>query len=314
MQADGPSADYRIFGLNVRSGVLLPELAPRPFSAEPDVSIAQGTIAADHSLGDGMHSVDGAAVLVVGGVGRYLIEGGARIVVEPAAGADERNVRLFLLGSAFGVLIHQRGLLPLHANAIEIDGRAIAFTGAPGAGKSTLAAWFHDRDYSILADDVCVVRLDSKHRPVAVPGLPRLRLWREALEASGRVVGSYQRSFLGDDDWDKYDVPLDSERVAAGEAQLAAVYLLERGPELRIEPLNGLDAAQVLIENTYRGEYIPAVGDAERHWRTCVELAKRVPVFRVEREWQLSTFDRQVREVLLHVEAQLRSLAEHPRR
>ena len=43
-----------------------------------------------------------------------------------APGASSRNVRVFLLGSAFGALLHQRGLLPLHANAVEVDGRAVA--------------------------------------------------------------------------------------------------------------------------------------------------------------------------------------------
>ena len=46
-------------------------------------------------------------------VGRYRIEAGNRITVESEPGVPERNVRLFLLGSAFGVLLHQRGLLPV---------------------------------------------------------------------------------------------------------------------------------------------------------------------------------------------------------
>ena len=60
-----------------------------------------------------------------------------------------------------GAALHQRGILPLHANAVEIDHRAVAFMGASGAGKSTLAAWFHDQGYPILADDVCVIRADD---------------------------------------------------------------------------------------------------------------------------------------------------------
>ena len=120
----------------------------------------------------------------------------------------ERNVRLFLLGSAFGVLLHQRGLLPLHANAIEIDGRAVAFMGPSGAGKSTLAAWFHDRAFRVIADNVCAISRNSEGRRQAAPGLPRLRLWAEALELMGRSSHALNRSFVDDDD-EKFDVPMD---------------------------------------------------------------------------------------------------------
>ena len=79
------------------------------------------------------------------------------------------------------MILHQRSLLPLHANAMVVEGRAIGFMGHPGAGKSTLAAWFHDRGFDVLADDVCVVTPGPDGRPLAHPGIPRLRLWREAL-------------------------------------------------------------------------------------------------------------------------------------
>ena len=79
-----------------------------------------------------------------------------------ADNVPDANIRLYLLGSAMGVLLHQRGLLPLHANAVEIDGKAFAFMGASGSGKSTLAAWFHDHGYRIIADDVCAVRFETE--------------------------------------------------------------------------------------------------------------------------------------------------------
>ena len=155
-----------------------------------------------------------------GGCGYAVLEG-RRIIVDPADGADPRNVRLYLLGSAMGLLLHQRGVLPLHANAVEIDGQAFAFMGPSGAGKSTLAAWFHDQGLRVVADDVCAVHFDAQLRPWVSQGLPRLRLWKSALEATGRSDGHFQRSYAGDEQWDKFDVPLvqpdEAQRpVAAG--------------------------------------------------------------------------------------------------
>ena len=97
---------------------------------------------------------------------------GNQIVIDAAPDATDRNVRLFLLGSALGALLHQRGLLPLHANAIDLGGGAVAFSGHSGAGKSTIAAWFHDRGHRILADDVCVVGFDQSGRAL-VHAVPR---------------------------------------------------------------------------------------------------------------------------------------------
>jgi len=63
-------------------------------------------------------------------------------------------VRLYLLGSAWGALCYQRDLLVLHASAVRVDGRAVAFCGRPGMGKSTLAAWLAESGHALVSDDL----------------------------------------------------------------------------------------------------------------------------------------------------------------
>jgi len=131
---------YIVFGLVTVSELDLPELRRDAASESiPDIVISLGVIA-EAERASGMYKTADGALLVVEDVARYLIKDGAQIVVEPRPGTPLANVRLFLLGSAMGMLIHQRGLLPLHGNSIEIDGCAFAFVGQSGAGKSTLAA------------------------------------------------------------------------------------------------------------------------------------------------------------------------------
>ena len=282
--------DYRLFGLRVRSEVDLPELFPAAESGEPDVSIGLGSIGGD--VGPfGIKQDESALLLTVPEIARYRVRGGSQILVDVEPGVPERNVRLYLLGSAFGALLHQRGSLPLHANAVEIDGQAVAFMGASGAGKSTLAAWFHDHGYRVIADDICVVRFDGKGEPHVAPGLPRLRLWKEALEASGRLTSDYDRAWEGSEEWDKFEVPLSADLVADGERALAAIYLLQSADEFETKKLTGARAAQALIENTYRGRTIVAAAGPRLHWEACMRVAEQVPVFELRRPLGLARIE-----------------------
>jgi len=299
--AGDESNHYYVFGLRVRSALPLPELIPAADTEVPDVTIGLGLIPEANGAEPGLSVVDGALVLVIEGVAKYRIESGQRITVEPEPGAPNRNVRLYLLGSAFGALLHQRGLLPLHANAIEVGARAVAFMGASGEGKSTLAAWFHDRDYNVIADDVCVVRMTSDRRAFAAPGQQRLRLWKEALEASGRDPSIHVRSFVGREDIDKFDVPFELQRRRTEDCELAAVYLLAAAPEFSIERLGGVQATQAVFDHTYRGFYVNEAGSQRQHWKSAVALVQCIPIFRVDRPRDLSLMDEHGRRILGHL-------------
>lgn len=292
-------ASYSVFGLVIASEMTLAELEPAAAGVEPDVVVRRGSIDVPEAI-SGYSVAGGGTLLTVPRVGRYMINNGREVLIDAAEGASERNVRLFLLGSAFGALLHQRGLLPLHANAIEIDGKAVAFSGHSGAGKSTMAAWFHDRGRRILADDVCVIGFDRAGRALAYPGIPRLRLWREALVASGRDAEAFDRSF---DDMDKYDVPTDRE-APLRPLPLAAIYLLRKaeGEEAPAEVtrLMGVEAVDTLVSNTYRGGYLRTIGRTGDHLAACLRIARAVPVFRAERHWGFDRFEAQAQGLERH--------------
>ena len=270
---------YSVFGLVVASELRLPELFEASPVDTPDVSIRAGAIDAPSNLRAGVHLIGSDALLVVDDAGRYLVSEGSRIVVEAKPGATDKNVRLYLLGSVFGLLIHQRGLLPLHANAVELHGGAIAFVGASGAGKSTLAAWLHDRGNRILADDVCVVGIGCDGDALAYPGLPRLRLWKESLAATNRDPADFPFSFEGDESYDKRDVFLKAEGVARAPLPLKAIIELASAAT-PLTPLHGAAAVDVIMSNTYRGAFVPIADLSTKHWQLSIALARRVPVFR----------------------------------
>lgn len=297
-----PDLNYTVFGLEVRSEIPLPELhrSLTP-AARPDVMIRLHTKErASDKQEPGFFADADAALLNIRNVGRYRIVEGREIIVQPDPAASARDLRLFLLGSAFGAILHQRGVLPLHANAVEIGGKAVAFAGSSGAGKSTLAAWFLDRGSHMISDDVCAISFPSDAHPVVHGGLPRLRLCSDALAASGRNVLDFRSAFDG---VNKYEVPAPATSAPSA-IPLGAIYLLSRAERpnspQKVQQLSGVEALEVLVANTYRGSFVHPLGSTKQHLATCLELAQRVPVFKAARRWGFANFDEEAEGLKRH--------------
>ncbi len=287
-----------LFGLAVHSELALPDL-PTAEEGSPPAHVRYGRVPTqDAPVRAG---ADGSLSLQIPDVGRFLVSGGDSIVIDPAPGAAERELRVYLLGSAFGALLHQRGLLPLHANCIELKRRAVVFLGRSGAGKSTLAHWFLRSGYKVLADDVSAIAVGEQ--AIALPGMPRLRLWEDALADAGLDCRAYPRSFAGQD---KFDVAATS--AGREPLLLGACYLLAEASEGEapgIVRVTGLDSSEALIANTYRGGFVPMLGRSEHHLRSCVALARQVPVFRAVRRWGRDQYDADAARLRDHAEALL---------
>lgn len=293
---------YELFGLSVLSAIDLPELHELHCDTLPAISIRVGVVA---SLPSGEEEAPGLvtngkrAILTISGVARFEIVGGRQIIIDAVTEAPPANVRLFLLGSAMGILLHQRGIVPLHANAIDTGTGAIAFLGPSGAGKSTLAAAFHDQGFPILSDDVCALARLADHY-FAMPGVPRLRLWRDALENSGRNADGCERVL---DSADKFTVPTD--RASDQQPRLLrAIFVLARGDPGeggRLRELSGVSALQPIVENTYRGGALRLVGNSQAYFATCLELAQKVPVFEFRRPWDATRIPQDVALIVQHL-------------
>ena len=175
---------YRLGGLSIHSDIPLPELTPLTIGSadSPDVQILSsavpGKLTAADWQGYGVQVKGDTALLTIPKIGRFLIENGRTIHIDPEPTTDPADLRLFLLGTAFGILHYQRGAFPLHASAILANQQqAVAFVGDSGAGKSTLGAWLSRAGHPLLTDDVCIVESSNGAAPTAYSGLPRIKLW-----------------------------------------------------------------------------------------------------------------------------------------
>lgn len=274
---------YSAYGLRIDSELPLPDLAPEPAAPlrpRPDVVVRLGVVAPPSAaallLPRGLWVDGGRVGIDVPDVARYACEDGSHITVEAAPGATPARLRLFLLGSALGALLAQRGLLVLHGNAFVVDGGCAIVLGRSGAGKSTLAAEMHRRGHVVLSDDV--VPVDAAGRALA--GWPRIKLWQDALDRLGVASDGLDRV---DAAFAKFHVPLDRSPGALGPVPVRWIYVLDRydGP-LRIVPVTGAAVFTSLHEHSYRNEIL--VGELRRtHLARSADLARTVRIARVER-------------------------------
>jgi len=275
-----PLNQYWAYGLRIQTDMECPELAPVSIETEnPDVAIQLLPPAANalESLANGYYAVQpGIFRLVVPGVALYRVEEGRRIFITPLPDVPAEKIRLFLLGSAMGALLYQRGLFPLHGSAVETLWGAMIFVGAQGAGKSTLAAQFYRKGYRMLSDDVCAVA-DMPEGLQILPALAHFRLCADAYERLGNSPGVRF-------DVDKYVVPM-GEGYCPHPAPLRAIHILvdhdSSTPEFEV--LCGFDRVQRVLENLYRPHYLKGRGTQSDLMRMAGLIAQRTTIAAVIR-------------------------------
>jgi hypothetical protein len=217
----------------------------------------------------------------VDGIARFLIADGRRIVIESPPGADPEDVRLFLYGSAFAALLHQRGDLVLHGSAIATGDTCVAFLGISGVGKSTTAIACQRRGYPVLTDDVCAIRPDATGRLVLHPGLPHAKLWLDSLKQFDLAPDGLQRIRPA---LEKRAVPLGTA-FATVPLPVRKLYLLRatNDPDLQLTSVEGPQRLNALKQQTYRFHFVDGLAAKPAHFRAALALAQQATVTRVTR-------------------------------
>lgn len=279
----------RAYGLTIRSAVPLPELSPADPAAPADLTISFGPVPdlpAYSGPGITAYPSPGEILLGFRDAGKYAVRAGREIVLDPLPEVDARVLRLYLLGPALALALHQRGWLVLHASAVAVGGQAVGFLGAPREGKSTLAAALHQRGPDLVTDDVVAVAVPPAPAGgslLVYPGFPQLKLWPEA------VAG------LGDDPAKLPALRPDLSKLArrlttgfnAAPLPLGRLYVLAEGPTIAVEPLDRQAQLVELVRHSYVVRALPRL-DAATHLRQCAAVLQAVPVLRLARPRDLT--------------------------
>jgi hypothetical protein len=277
---------YYLYGLHFASDFELPELTAAPPALEADVIIREGEVAdtLPHVTADGvLYQLNPRQFsLELEGVARYLVADGREITIQRLPGSDDGSIRLFLFGSALGALLHQRGLLPLHASSIETPLGAVLFAGASGAGKSTTAAAFHERRGSrVIADDISVVYVENGV-PLVRPGSPHMKLWAQSLHMLKKEIGSLRRVRPA---LEKYSLPI---ALIDQPCPIHALYILvpHNRDEFTLTPITGMQKLRSLKNHTYRMQYLEGMSKLDMHFSISSVFMQRVKMARLQRPHQ----------------------------
>ena len=276
---------HRVYGLTVDSWIPFPELPEAPPRAEVNIVFRRGQVPGELEAfcqtSKCYQAAIGRLLVRYEGIARYLVTGGREIVVEPAEGVLESDVRLYLLCSPMGALLLQRGLLPLHASAISTPRGAVLFMGKSGAGKSTLAAEYRRRGFRVLTDDISVISFSEEGFPWVSPGFPQFKLRPDVIDALGERSDNLPRS---SPNFDKATMAFPDE-FESTPMPVACIYLVQpsAGVEAEIQSVGPLVRISDLVEHTYRLNFVKGLGLQQSHFRQVARLAARVRLTRVIR-------------------------------
>jgi hypothetical protein len=284
-------AHYRAFELNWRSqGLAIPELPGCSLAAlagaDPLVAIGPEEPDCWPQLEPGPHDTPflqmarGDLRLTVDDIGRFRITGGERIAWHRQhSGVSDQDITTFLLSSAVGALLIQRGTFVLHGNALEKDGKAIVCMGHSGAGKSTLAYALMQQGWRLLADDLVAVSPEG----LVLPGIPRIKLWHDAAKAFGLDPDRLPPIRQG---MHKYLLMGDALQRAPQSAPLQAMYVIHQHRPDRAAPDAGQitritsqkTAALRLRNQAFRPRFVRGLGQEGPNFMALARLQQRVPM------------------------------------
>jgi hypothetical protein len=284
---------YRLHGLVVESPLDLP--CPRArHGATPDVRLAPANSTrfakaraaarpSNLSWFQCRRLEDGRTYLRWTDVFEFLVSVAERqILYRPLRHASAESLQVYLLGQALSFVLLSLGHDPLHGACVAMDGKAVAFVGECGYGKSTLAAALLARGHRLVTDDLIALEM-RKDVCIAHPGLPRLKLFPSVAR---RLFGTAAPGAAMIHGTSKRILALGPNQSVRRPVPLAAIYVLEKPDRRRpvvAARIDGLSRRDAFLE-IVRAAFNLAVLDRERYANQFLfasRLASSVPIRRL---------------------------------
>ncbi|MEO0591360.1 MAG: hypothetical protein AAFZ11_12495 [Pseudomonadota bacterium] len=293
---------FRAYGQIVESELALPEFEPLdPQECAPPIEpglriklCALPHVPVEERNAEGFRVRDGVIDFEVRGLVRIRVASQDCIEVDLLDAERQREARLYVTGSGFGIWVFATGRIPFHCGLVTRDGLGFAITGPSGVGKSTLTTALVERGFGFMSDDVVVLDpVDSAEDAGSVaitPSFPRIKLWQDAADHFAIETGALDRLHT---EMDKFHVPFQQDKVV-DRATLAAVIRLQfddtvKTPSCRAMPLP--EALRELRSNIYRPSLVTDLGLEETAFSLISTILQTVPVLDLARPRDLDRFE-----------------------
>ncbi len=227
-------------------------------------------------------------------VGEFVLKGGRKVTVTPDPRAEMDLLRLYIQGMILAAVLHQRRYFVLHSSVVNVGGHAIAFIGQVGAGKSSLAAAFHSAGYGMVADDNAAIRLDEACLHV-LPAFPTLKVYPEIAASLGYDSGAMVKLHHSQI---KRAQPV-ANGFPTGPLPLTCIFALDRETPPGIQKLTLVESITEMIRHSVPTRW--GVSGNAQHLKSCAQLAKSLPVYRIRTFSELSEIPRIVRQIEAHL-------------
>lgn len=213
-------------------------------------------------------------------VAHYTSSHGEKVCIVPYEGADVNSIQLFLAGSVFGSILHQRGLLPFHGSSFEYNEKGIIICGTAGAGKSSVTASFCQNGSCFINDDITPIQVDETGITI-VPIKSRIKLWDDALlklkiknENFEKIRPKINKFYLPTQDTSTIKQPL------------THVFILRNHnkDEFVVNELHGMAKHNALRNQIYRKMYLKGMPETEKsYFKQLFQIAKNIRVTQITR-------------------------------
>lgn len=237
-----------------------------------------------------------------GAVGFTLFDAPPKIQIEIAPNTLAVDVEAYLIGPVLGSMMRFLKRTCLHGAFLEIDGAAIGFLGAKGAGKSTTLAAAAMAGYAVIADDIGVLQPSGGDTWSIPPAYPCLRVWPQSIAdlalperaVRGPVVSFSEKRYV--------DLTVPPFSQVDSPRPLRALVVLEprEGSTYDLRRLSGAAGLVPLSAHTY-APHVGAPASWHRDLLTLAQVATQCPVFSLSVPDDLHALENQIGKILSEI-------------
>ena len=221
----------------------------------------------------------------VEGAGRFYARDGKSVEFSPTEQASTPTIELYLNGSVFGAILHQRQILPIHGSSFAKGGKGFIISGESGAGKSSLTTAFFLNGDDFLTDDVTPI-VFKNDKPQILPFSDRIKLWDDSLAQFQKKSESLKKITPYEE---KFYYPV--SRSHSEKIPLRALFIVEpkevQKPEFR--QLDKTLTIPALQNQIYRYGFLAGMPHLKAvYFHQLVSIGKQIPVIQIERPLKIS--------------------------